>query len=76
MVRPGSARRARLSWARVRSPTTWWWKCLTPLPVGAHVVGSPSAGELVAAGGELADEVVQALVVGVLSGRDAQVGHA
>ena len=42
--------------------------------VGADVVGTPAAAELVAAGGQLADQVVEALVVRVLPGRGAEVG--
>ena len=44
--------------------------------VGADVVGAPAAAEVVAAGGQFADEVVQALVVGVLAGGGAQVRDA
>ena len=43
--------------------------------VGADIVGAPAAAELVATGGELADQVVEALVVRVLPGRGTQVGH-
>src|SRR2546427_5213398 len=31
MVSPGSAGSSRASYARVRSPTMGWWKCLTPV---------------------------------------------
>jgi hypothetical protein len=34
-------------------------------PVGAYVVGGPSAPEVVAAGGELADQIAEVAVVGV-----------
>ena len=44
--------------------------------VVADVVGGPAAAEVVAAGGELADEVGEVLVVGVPSGFGAQHGHA
>ena len=45
----------------------------------AHVVAAPAAAEVVAAGGQFTDEVVQPLVVGVAAGfgvqdRDAGVG--
>jgi hypothetical protein len=43
--------------------------------VDAHVVRAPAAAEVVAAGGQLADQVVQALVVRVDAGGGAQVGH-
>jgi hypothetical protein len=42
--------------------------------VGADVVGAPAAPELIAAGGQLADQVVEAFVVRVLAGSGAQVG--
>ena len=42
--------------------------------VGADVVGLPAAAELLASGGQLADEFVQPLVVGVFPGRRSQVG--
>jgi hypothetical protein len=54
----------------------WWWKRLTPLPLGAHVVGTPTATEVVAARRQLSDEIVQALVVRVFAGGGAQVRHA
>jgi hypothetical protein len=42
--------------------------------VGAHVVGAPAASELLAAGGQFADQVMERFVVRVLSSRGAQVG--
>jgi hypothetical protein len=42
--------------------------------VGADVVGTPATAELVAARGQLADQVVEALVVRVLPRRRAEVG--
>jgi hypothetical protein len=36
--------------------------------VGADVVGAPAAAEVVAAGGQFTDQVVQGLVVGVFAG--------
>ena len=43
--------------------------------VGADVVGSPTAAEVVAAGGQLADEVLERLVVRVLPRCGSQVGN-
>jgi hypothetical protein len=40
--------------------------------VVADVVGAPAGAEVVVAGGEFADEVVQLLVVGVAAGLGAQ----
>ena len=48
--------------------------CLTPGAVQADVVGGPADAELVAAGGQLADQVGQVLVVGVAAGFGAQHG--
>jgi hypothetical protein len=42
--------------------------------VGADVLGAPAAAELLASGGQLADQVVEGFVVRVLSRRGAQVG--
>jgi hypothetical protein len=42
--------------------------------VEADVVGAPADAELVATGGQLADEVGQLSVVGVAAGLDAQEG--
>jgi hypothetical protein len=42
--------------------------------VGADVVGAPAASELVAAGGQFADQVVELLVVRVLPSGGAEVG--
>jgi hypothetical protein len=42
--------------------------------VGADVVGAPAAAELIAAGGQLADQVVEAFIVWVLPGGGAEVG--
>ena len=44
--------------------------------VVADVVGAPAGAEVVAAGGELADEVVQIAVVRVAAGLGAQDGDA
>ena len=52
----------------------WWWKCLTPAPWVRTSWALPEAAELVAAGGQLADELVQPVVVRVLPGRGAEVG--
>ena len=52
-------------------------RVVEPLGAGAvelDVVGGPADAELVAAGGELADEVGQAAVVGVAAGFGAQDG--
>ena len=43
MLRPGSAASRKDSKARSRSPTTGWWRRLTPVRVDAHVVGGPAA---------------------------------
>ena len=43
--------------------------------VGADIVGAPAAAELIAASGQLADQVVEALVVRVLTRCSAEVGH-
>ena len=46
-----------------------------PVSVELDVVGRPADPELVAPGGQLADEVGEASVVGVAAGFGAQDGH-
>lgn len=58
----------------MRSPTAWWWKRSVPVPWVADAVGAPAGAKVVAAGGQLADEVVEFLVVGMTSGFRAQDG--
>ena len=64
----------RDSYGRSRSPTTGWWQQLDAGGVDADVVGGPADAEVVAAGGELPDEVGEVAVVGVAAGFGAQDG--
>ena len=57
----------------MRSPTTWWWYALHAGLVLPHVVPAPQLPEVVAAGGEFSDEVVQLLAVRVAAGFGAQL---
>ena len=67
-VCPGSAETCRDSNARVSSPTRGWWISFTPCGGTSVVVRGPSGPELLATGGQLADEVGQMPVVGVAAG--------
>ena len=67
-MRPVSAGRSMESKARSMVPDCGVEEVFGSGSVEEHVVGGPAAAELVAAGGQLSDEVGEVAVVGVAAG--------
>ena len=72
MVRPVPAGSGNSSNERMSAADDGMVEALVAVVVEAHVVGGPAASELVAEGGELAEEVGQVPNSGVSAGFDAQ----